>query len=172
VSRRVIYIAGPMSGLPEYNYPAFMAAAEMLKAKHPDACIINPAENFNRETGLPYTVYIRKSFEQVLEATELYVLAGWNGSRGARCEIAMAGLLGLTIFFEDGLKPRAERHRFEPAADVQPLINAAEYAYDAIVKMAECCDLEAVAELGLDVQDCRDQLGFAIERAGGEVSDD
>jgi hypothetical protein len=49
------------------------------------------------------------------------------------------------------------------------LLNAALYAYDAVVKMADHCDIEAVEELGLDVQDCIDQLGFAIEQAGGEV---
>lgn len=54
----------------------------------------------------------------------------------------------------------------------QSLLNAAIYAYDAIVKMADHCDVEAVEEIGLDVQDCRDQLGIAIEQAGGEVSDD
>lgn len=50
------------------------------------------------------------------------------------------------------------------------LLNALQYAYDAIDKMADHCDMEAVEELGLDVQDCRDCVSFAIERAGGEVS--
>ncbi len=166
---RFIYIAGPMSGLPEYNYPAFMAAAEMLSAKYPEARIINPAENFERATDLPYPTYIRESFVQVLTATELYVLAGWENSQGARAEIAMAVLLDLAIMFENGLKPAPERKKVEPLVEVQPLINALKYAADGIAKMAEHVDMEAVEAEGLDVQDCRDCVEFAIERAGGAL---
>tara|TARA_B110001469_G_scaffold118199_1_gene124746 strand:- start:199 stop:699 length:501 start_codon:yes stop_codon:yes gene_type:complete len=164
----VIYIAGPMTGLPDYNYPAFMAAAEMLSAKYPEAVIINPADNFECATDLPYPTYIRRSFEQVLVSTELYVLAGWNASKGARAEIAMAGLLDLVIVFENGLKPEDER-KIVPPVDVPALINALKYAEDGIAKMAEHCDMEAVEAMGLDVQDCRDCVGFAIERAGGVI---
>lgn len=167
MSDHVIYIAGPMSGLPEYNYPAFMAAAVMLAETHPDALIVNPAENFERETGLPYPTYIRRSFEQVLSATHLYVLAGWENSQGARAEIAMAGLLDLPILFQNSLKPERLRKKVEPLAEVAPLLNALQYALDGIVKMADHCDMEAVEDTGLDVQDCRDCVEIAIERAGG-----
>jgi len=42
-----IYIAGPMSGLPEFNYPAFFAAAEQLTAAGYD--VLNPARPEGRE---------------------------------------------------------------------------------------------------------------------------
>ena len=38
-----IYIAGPMSGLPDLNYPAFHAMAERLRAK--GLHVESPAEN-------------------------------------------------------------------------------------------------------------------------------
>lgn len=167
MKKRTIYVAGPMSGLPEYNYPAFIEAAAMLAAKYPQAEIINPAENFERATGLPYPTYIRKSFEQVLSATELYVLAGWENSQGASAEVAMASLLDLVIVFENGAKPAPERKVIEPLVEVEPLINALTYAQDAIVKLADHCDMESVQAEGLDVQDCRDCVEIAIERAGG-----
>ena len=37
-----VYISGPMSGLPELNFPAFHAAAASLRAKGLD--VVNPAE--------------------------------------------------------------------------------------------------------------------------------
>lgn len=220
MSARTIYIAGPMTGLPEYNYPAFIEAAKMLTAAHPDAVIINPAENFDRQTGLPYPTYIRRSFEQVLASTELYVLAGWMSSKGARAELTMAKLLDLVIVFEafestesshvkstssqegaevpsvlvaervETLTPRTDavvhgqydmgcpefvvsvefaRDLEKEAANVPALINALKYAADGIAKMAEHVDMEAVEAEGLDVQDCRDCVEFAIERAGGAL---
>jgi len=38
-----IYIAGPMTGLPEFNYPAFNAAAEYLRSLGHH--VENPADN-------------------------------------------------------------------------------------------------------------------------------
>lgn len=49
------------------------------------------------------------------------------------------------------------------------LFNALIYAHDAIVKLADHSDIEAVEAEGLDVQDCRDMMELAIEDAGGEV---
>ena len=38
-----VYIAGPMTGLPDFNYPAFNAAAAKLRALGLE--VLNPAEN-------------------------------------------------------------------------------------------------------------------------------
>lgn len=45
-----LYIAGPMSGLPDHNYPAFHDAASVLtKAGY---SILNPAENEKKRTDV------------------------------------------------------------------------------------------------------------------------
>ena len=75
-------------------------------------------------------------------------------------------LFELGVIFGD-LKAREQL----VSGDQAPLLNALEYAYDGLVKMSEHCDHDAVAELGLDFQDCRDQVSFAIERAGGRVDE-
>lgn len=38
---RKVYIAGPMTGLPEFNYPTFFAAEEYLRSH--GAKVMNPA---------------------------------------------------------------------------------------------------------------------------------
>lgn len=42
---RRLYLAGPMTGLPDFNYPAFHAAAAAWRAA--GWTVANPAENFN-----------------------------------------------------------------------------------------------------------------------------
>ena len=45
-----IYLSGPMTGLPEFNYPAFHEAARRWRAIGWD--VINPAEHFEGRTDL------------------------------------------------------------------------------------------------------------------------
>ena len=54
---RRIYIAGPMTGQPEFNFPAFHAVAARLRQAGAEA--INPAESFGGRTDLPRASYIR-----------------------------------------------------------------------------------------------------------------
>lgn len=43
-----VYIAGPMTGLPEYNFPAFHAAAKAWRDAGWE--VLNPAEAFDGDT--------------------------------------------------------------------------------------------------------------------------
>ena len=96
-----IYISGPMTGLPEYNYPAFFECERMLKEKFPLAIILNPARI---DDGLVYKYsntrehYIRKSVEMVLQATDMFMLPGWENSAGAKLEALIAKEVGLTFY--------------------------------------------------------------------------
>lgn len=38
-----LYLAGPMTGIPEYNYPAFHEAAEAVARVAPQVEVVNPA---------------------------------------------------------------------------------------------------------------------------------
>lgn len=100
-----IYIAGPMSGYPEFNFPAFFAAAGLWKAK--GWLVFNPAAKEEEKALDPEACKVgddklavangfdfRQCFEwdlcRVVEADAIYMLPGWEASSGARAEHAAA----------------------------------------------------------------------------------
>ena len=92
-----IYIAGPMTGLPEFNYPAFMQAEKALVQE--GFQVINPARN----NGKGWNDYMRQSLRQLAEADGVFFLTGWSGSKGASLEHQIAQELGLLIRYESDL---------------------------------------------------------------------
>ena len=89
-----VYIAGPMTGHPEFNYPAFYRAAMLLRAS--GHVVINPAENPAPTCG-SWLGYMRMSVAQVASVDCLVMLPGWPLSKGARIEYLLAKLLGLGV---------------------------------------------------------------------------
>jgi hypothetical protein len=89
-----IYIAGPMSGLPEYNYPAFNAEASKLREK--GFHVENPAEG----PELPsWAAYMRRALRQMLTCEAICLLPGWTESKGATVEWLLACVLGMSIIY-------------------------------------------------------------------------
>ena len=89
-----IYIAGPMTGQPQFNYPAFHQAAMLLRAA--GHIVINPAENPAPTCG-SWLGYMRMSVAQVASVDCLVMLPGWPLSKGARIKYLLAKLLGLGV---------------------------------------------------------------------------
>jgi len=88
-----VYIAGPMTGLPDLNYPAFAAAAEHLRASGHD--VVSPAEvNAGREHE-GWHACMRRDVAELTKCHAIYLLDGWPRSRGARIEMQLAKDLGL-----------------------------------------------------------------------------
>lgn len=91
-----VYVAGPMTGLPEKNYPAFAAETARLRALGHD--VVNPAElNADREHE-GWTACMRRDIPAMLTCDAIQMLPGWIGSRGASIEYGLARDLGLTVF--------------------------------------------------------------------------
>lgn len=101
-----IYIAGPMSGIPEFNFPAFYAAAESLKEDGFDI-VFNPAnKELERkldpgaysngdhvkasQTGFNFREAYLWDVSKVIESDAIYMLKGWERSPGAIGEHAVA----------------------------------------------------------------------------------
>lgn len=93
-----LYIAGPMSGLPDFNYPAFFKAAERLRAA--GYAVENPAEN-KPEGDASWLAFMRMSLVQISRVDGLALLPGWQDSRGASLEVNIAEALGLTLWSVD-----------------------------------------------------------------------
>lgn len=112
-----IYLAGPMRGIPEFNFPKFNEVATQLRALGHE--VFNPAE---RDTERHNGVNIGNATGDVKQATEehgfslrdaladdceyicktadaIVMLDGWEGSNGARAEHALAFALGHSIIY-------------------------------------------------------------------------
>lgn len=112
-----VYIAGPMTGKPEFNFPAFFAAEDRLRDAGHDP--FNPARRDIEEDGVDVTgttgheklrdlatgFSMRRALDAdttyiCLDAEAIYMLQGWEYSAGAHAEHALGKALGLTIWYE------------------------------------------------------------------------
>lgn len=87
-----VYLAGPMSGLPELNFPAFHRAAANLRAQGFD--VVNPAE-INSDPDAKWEDCMRADIAQLVTCEGIALLPGWERSRGAKLEAHIAQELGL-----------------------------------------------------------------------------
>jgi nucleoside 2-deoxyribosyltransferase len=94
-----VYIAGPMTGLPEDNFPAFHAAAAAWRAAGWE--VLNPAESFEGARGLPYKRYVEHDINLLKQVDAIALLPGWDApkSRGSVWEWGIARqFLGIAVF--------------------------------------------------------------------------
>ncbi|BCP56212.1 hypothetical protein K32_48290 [Kaistia sp. 32K] len=94
-----IYVAGPMTGYPDLNFPAFNAAAEALQADGWDA--VNPADH-GIVDGAEWGDYLRADIAQLAQCEAIYLLPGWPQSKGAQLEITIAKALGMNVLYAPG----------------------------------------------------------------------
>jgi len=89
-----IYISGPMSGLPDLNFPAFHSEAARLRAL--GYSVENPAEiNHDNEAG--WHDCMRRDLAALLTCDALALLDGWQSSAGAHLEMHVAHRVGMEI---------------------------------------------------------------------------
>ena len=88
-----------MTGMPEWNYPAFNALAAELRAEGFD--VFNPAEAFEADTSLAFEQYMRADIAALLECAAVVVLDGWRQSVGAVLEVAVATAMNLPVWTQD-----------------------------------------------------------------------
>lgn len=91
-----IYLAGPMTGLPDFNYRTFNAAASILRRESIE--VHNPAEEFDGDTTLDREVYMRHALASVLRCVAVVVLPGWETSPGVKLELVTATAAGIPVY--------------------------------------------------------------------------
>lgn len=90
-----VYISGPMTGIKDFNYPAFHAAERALRAR--GFAVENPANNPDPDPKT-WENFMRMSVKQICECSTVVTLPGWTGSRGAKFEVLLAETLGLDVY--------------------------------------------------------------------------
>lgn len=110
-----------MTGVADWNFPAFFEAEEQLLALGHEP--INPAHNDGETVELAlesaghpdrpnnsWSYYMRRDLPHVLKSDAICLLPGWQNSKGATLEVHVAKAIGLPIYIlRDGnLIPRVE----------------------------------------------------------------
>ena len=103
---RTAYLSGPMRGHPQYNFPAFFAAEQVLVRLGWN--VLNPArmdleqDGFDPDSGdniKPVDHYLRRDFEAVMsldpESDLVVTLPQWDTSKGSRFEVSLAQVRGV-----------------------------------------------------------------------------
>lgn len=97
-----IYLAGPMTGLPDFNRPAFNA--EALRLRRAGHHVHNPAE-LSLDPLASWEDCMREGLKCLLTCTAIRLLPGWETSKGALLEAQIAAQLGMTFFHDSFLPP-------------------------------------------------------------------
>lgn len=90
-----IYVAGPMTGLPSLNFPAFYAEATRLRADGYE--VVNPAE-LNPDPAMPWHECMRRDIAALVTCDVIQLLPGWANSKGATLEEHIAQRLGMKVW--------------------------------------------------------------------------
>lgn len=99
-----IYIAGPMRGFLNFNYPTFNDYAEKHRAAGWD--VVNPVEigagygtpeQINADPALLAAV-VSAELHALEKCDAIFLLEGWNESVGAKQELAAALAAGLKVY--------------------------------------------------------------------------
>lgn len=125
-----VYVCGPMTGLPDLNYPAFVQAEAALVAVGYE--VLNPArvdqhhKALDPDCGCHYDGnekhtwewYMDQCLPMVREAEGLAVLPGWMHSAGAKIEVDLA--LSEVLIPVASLPTWIARHRLLQKEDHRP----------------------------------------------------
>lgn len=98
------YLAGPMAGYPEHNFPAFSEAANVLRLCGFDivsAHEINHGETPETRGSKSHAEYMKADLKVLLECDGIILLEGWPRSKGAMIEFNTAVACGMDVLLYD-----------------------------------------------------------------------
>lgn len=120
-NKKTLYLAGPMADLPQFNAPAFDAAAADLR--HRGFIVINPVD-LDLEVGFDPAVdspedfdlesTIRRDVNALLDCDMIVMLPGHERSKGATAERYVAQWAGIPVHTYPTLEPYSR--------EIQPLV--------------------------------------------------
>jgi hypothetical protein len=83
-----------MSGLPEFNFPAFHEAADVLRRA--GYSVINPAD-FGAKPEVSWRECLERDLMVLFHCDHVLTLDGWKQSKGASLEVHVANELGIPV---------------------------------------------------------------------------
>lgn len=89
-----VYVAGPMTGIEDFNYPAFNAMADRLRAQGYE--VEDPADHGVVE-GAVWADYMAYDLTRLGLCGVIALLPDWDLSQGARLEVMIAEHLGMRV---------------------------------------------------------------------------
>lgn len=115
------YTAGPMSGIPQFNYPLFLMVAKKMREQ--GFTIVSPAEldtpkmqalamtskdgslaSMEKESGETWGDMLARDVKLISDKVGgIVVLPGWDRSRGARLEVFVGLLTGKQFAWWDDM---------------------------------------------------------------------
>lgn len=103
-----LYVAGPMSGYPEHNFPAFRTAAKILRSMGHDVTSpveMDESDGFDATTAPnvapgseQWAAFLARDIKVVVDVEGVVVIEGWEKSRGAALEVHVARELGKPVY--------------------------------------------------------------------------
>lgn len=99
-----VYLSGPMSGIPDYNAPAFAEAAQACLDAGAEM-VFNPATAWGHANRAPYW-YMREDLHRLTISDTtgeralfdvIVMLPGWYSSEGATLEYQVARACGIAL---------------------------------------------------------------------------
>jgi hypothetical protein len=145
------YLSGPMTRLPDFNRAAFDAAEKKLVAAGHE--VVSPAKN--AIDGGSWHEYIKADIVMLLNCRAIYMLEGWEKSRGATIEHNLARDLEMLIYYEES----------QNMTNLQSLIEALEKSPEADAAFGALAE-KILAFYHLDSFESLDASRAAIKEAG------
>lgn len=96
---RKVYISGPIAGYDlEERKLAFLKVQHMLESK---GCVpVNPFDN-----GIPddahWRLHMRADIRMLLDCHDIYMMPGWELSKGCKLELDVASSCGIDVILND-----------------------------------------------------------------------
>lgn len=85
-----VYISGPMTGIKDFNYPAFQEMFDLLIKTGNTPMSPHTAPKLDS-----WEAYMKHDIKMLCDCDNIIMLAGWENSRGAKLEKLIADSLGI-----------------------------------------------------------------------------
>lgn len=101
MSKLLVYLAGPITGIPDFRERFAQATNEVLLLGHTPISPLEVCTQAGLTEGVDsYRAFMVADIRALLACEGLYALVGWENSKGARLEHMIAAALNMEIIYQ------------------------------------------------------------------------